>query len=224
MYETFVYIDGFNFYYGALKSSGYKWINPAMLAEKMFPNKNIGRIKFFTAPVKFRPDNPSQVNDQRTYWRALKTISNLEIVEGKFYTSRVRMPRVPSGQLVEVEKSEEKGSDVNIAAHMLTDGFLKRYSTAILFSGDSDLVTPVQMVRDVLGLDVIVVNPQLKSSKNKRSSKMLREAASMYRPDIKDSYLKDSQFPDVFCDKHGRIEKPKSWAPPTHLSCLPPMT
>lgn len=213
MHETFVYIDGFNFYYGALKSSGYKWLNFSVLLEKMFPNKNIGRIKFFTAPVKFRPDNPLQVNDQRTYWRALRTISNLEIVEGKFYTSRVRMPRVPSGQLVEVEKSEEKGSDVNIAAHMLMDGFLKRYSTAILFSGDSDLVTPVRMVRDVLGLEVIVVNPQLKSAKNKRSSKMLRDAASKYRPDIKDSYLRDSQFPDVFCDKHGRIEKPKSWLP-----------
>lgn len=133
MPNTRVYIDGFNFYYGALKHTCFKWLNPLALVRKMYPHKSIVGIKFFTAPVKFRPDNPTQCDDQRVYWRALRTVPALEIIEGKFYSSRVKMPRVPSGNLVEVEKSEEKGSDVNIASHLLMDGFQGKYSTAILF-------------------------------------------------------------------------------------------
>lgn len=177
----------------------------------MFPNKAISNVKFFTAPVKYRPENPTQCEDQRRYWRALKTKPELEIIEGKFYKSRVKMPRVPSGTLIDVEKTEEKGSDVNIASHLLMDGFLKRYSTAILFSGDSDLVTPVQMVRDILRLEIIVVNPQLENNPNRRNAAALKNAASKYRPCISEALLRRALFPDVFSDAHGRIEKPQNW-------------
>ena len=37
-------------------------------------------------------------------------------------------------------------TDVNIATHMLADAFTDTYDTAILISGDSDLVPPIKAV------------------------------------------------------------------------------
>ena len=40
---------------------------------------------------------------------------------------------------VNVMKTEEKGSDVNIAAHLINDGYKGLYQVAILVTNDSDL-------------------------------------------------------------------------------------
>lgn len=37
MAKTWVYIDGFNLYYGALKRSPYKWLDQSHLVESQFP-------------------------------------------------------------------------------------------------------------------------------------------------------------------------------------------
>ena len=44
-----------------------------------------------------------------------------------------------SRQFVEVIKTEEKGSDVNLAVHLLNDAWLDRYECAVVVSNDSDL-------------------------------------------------------------------------------------
>ncbi len=43
---------------------------------------------------------------------------------------------------------EEKGTDINVAVHLLTKAFMNAYDTAIILSGDSDYVT----VLDVLNM------------------------------------------------------------------------
>jgi len=53
----------------------------------------------------------------------------------------------PPPNTIEVFKTEEKGSDVNLATHLLLDGFQDRYAAAIVITGDSDLVTPIKMAR-----------------------------------------------------------------------------
>ena len=52
---------------------------------------------------------------------------------------------------------EEKGSDVNLAAHLLVDGFTGKYEVAVVVSNDADLLEPVRLVRAVLGLPVGVI-------------------------------------------------------------------
>ena len=42
---------------------------------------------------------------------------------------------------------EEKKTDVNISSHMLVNAFTDRFDTAFLISGDSDLVPPIEMIR-----------------------------------------------------------------------------
>ena len=35
--RTRVYVDGFNLYYGALKGTPFKWLNPVDLARRVLP-------------------------------------------------------------------------------------------------------------------------------------------------------------------------------------------
>jgi hypothetical protein len=42
---------------------------------------------------------------------------------------------------------------------LLVDGFQKRYEVAVVISNDADLVLPISIPRDELGLPVGVVNP-----------------------------------------------------------------
>jgi hypothetical protein len=54
-----------------------------------------------------------------------------------------QMPFRPWPNVVYVWKTEEKGSDVNIATYLLLDGFQKSYEVAAVLSNDSDLVEPI---------------------------------------------------------------------------------
>jgi hypothetical protein len=49
--KTYVYIDGFNLYYGALRKTRYKWLDLAKFCQTILPNDYIVAIKYFTAKV-----------------------------------------------------------------------------------------------------------------------------------------------------------------------------
>ena len=50
--RTFVYVDGFNLFYGALKGTPFKWLDPVSLFEKVLqPRHDILKVKYFTARV-----------------------------------------------------------------------------------------------------------------------------------------------------------------------------
>lgn len=119
--ETIVYIDGFNFYYGALKGTKCKWLDIEALCRLMLPKDRLVKIRYFTARVRPRPDNPHQAVRQQAYLRALKTLPLVEIHYGHFLTQRVRMPlanpKPGQSTIVEVLRTEEKGSDVNLASY-----------------------------------------------------------------------------------------------------------
>ena len=149
--KTCLYVDGFNLYYSALKATPLRWLNPLKLAARAFPRNAIFHTKFFTAKVAELPCDPQQPTRQLLYWRSLRTIPNLEIILGEFRKRIVRMAVVnPPPNTIEVFKTEEKGSDVNLAAHLLLDGFQNRYEAAIVITGDSDLITPIKMARSIL--------------------------------------------------------------------------
>lgn len=147
--NTIVYVDGFNLYYGALRRTPYRWLDLGALCRLMLPTDNIVAINYYTALVSARPGNPSAATDQQIYLRALRTVRGLTITLGHFLTHSVQMSLsgvIPT-QRVWVDKTEEKGSDVNIAAHMIRDACLKRFDVAALITNDSDLAEPVRIVR-----------------------------------------------------------------------------
>ena len=62
-------------------------------------------------------------------------------------------------QRVWVDKTEEKGSDVNLASHLVRDAYQQAFQVAVLITNDSDLAEPVRIVRQELNLPVGVLNP-----------------------------------------------------------------
>jgi uncharacterized LabA/DUF88 family protein len=47
----------------------------------------------------------------------------------------------PPPPFIKIYKTEEKGSDVNLGAHLLLDAFQDQYDAAIVITGDSDVLT-----------------------------------------------------------------------------------
>ncbi len=206
MPHTYVYIDGFNLYYGTLKRTPYKWLDLGKLCQVMLPNDNITSIQYFTARVSARAHNTSAPLDQQVYLRALRTVPNLSITFGHFLTHSV--PMILSGsnppKRVFVEKTEEKGSDVNLAAHLLRDAYTKRFDVAVLVTNDSDLAEPVRIVRQELILPVGILNP------HRYHSKALQPLATFLKR-IRQADLIASQFPPTMHDSKGTFTKPTSW-------------
>lgn len=204
---THVYVDGFNLYYGALRNTPYRWLDLGAFCRLMLPRHEILSVKYFTALVKPRPDDQQQPVRQQTYIRALHTIPNCTVIYGHFlsHTVRMRLAKPSSEQpYAEVIKTEEKGSDVNIATHLLCDGFEDSYDTAVIVSNDSDLAGPVQMVTEKLGKAVGLLNPHRYPSRE-----LSRHVRFLKR--IRKGVLKASQFPDTLTDEHGPFHKPEDW-------------
>ena len=200
-----IYVDGFNLYYGALKNTPFRWLDIAKLCRIMLPRDTINQIKYFTALVNPRPTDPDQLTRQQTYLRALQTIPNLEIIFGHFLSHEVLMPLAPPKHGFEkVIKTEEKGSDVNLALHLLSDGYKNVYDGAVVVSNDSDLLMPIQFVKKELGKIVGILNPQ------KHPSKVLITNADFVK-NIRTGVLAKSLFPRVLVDSKGKFEKPTHW-------------
>jgi uncharacterized LabA/DUF88 family protein len=206
--KTNVYIDGFNLYYGAVKGTPYKWLDLSKLCHFLLPNHQIQRIKYFTARVSARPGDPGQPVRQQTYLRALATIPNLEIIYGQFLQSRISMPLASSpkrgSRFVEVIRTEEKGSDVNLATHMVHDGHLQRYEAAVIVTNDSDLAEAVKIVRYELNLVIGMINP------HRKPSYALKQHVNFMKK-VRKGVLRASQFPDRMKDSHGTFRKPSGW-------------
>ncbi len=205
--KTIVYLDGFNFYYGICKPTRIRWVNPLTLCQWLLPAHQINALHYFSAEVKVRSDDPNQLNRQRVYFRALRTVPSLTITLGRFLESTKKMPLAqPQGnaRFAEVIKTEEKGSDVNLATQMLLDAFDQAMDCAVLVTNDSDLLLPIQTVRRRFGIKVGLLNPQ------QRPSQTLIANVDFYKK-IRQTVLGLSQFPLTLTDQHGTFHKPAVW-------------
>jgi hypothetical protein len=207
MARVFAYVDGFNLFYGALKGTPFKWLNLDVLCRTMLPGDSVERINYYTANVSARPTKPNAPNNQQIYLRALRTIPTVSITLGHFLTHSVSMPLSGTGptKRVWVDRTEEKGSDVNLGAHLVRDGFLHKFEVAVLVTNDSDLAEPVRIVTRELGRPVGILNP------HEHHSKALRPLATFVKR-IRQTDLIASQFPSELVDAKGRvIRKPPDW-------------
>jgi uncharacterized LabA/DUF88 family protein len=209
--RTRVYVDGYNLFYACLKDSAYKWLNVHALVCNLLPRNRIDKLRYFTAQVSARPHDPDQPQRQQTYLRALTTISEVEIHFGHFLTHEVSMPDAAAWkktgryQPVRVMKTEEKGSDVNLATHLLIDAFDDTFDVAVIISNDSDLKEPISLVRSRFGKRIVLLGP-----KTTRISGALRPLADYIRQ-FGPGALAKAQFPPQMQDAIGSFHKPPSW-------------
>jgi len=210
-----VYVDGFNLYYSALRTRfpDCKWLDLNLLAATLFPTDTIQRVRYFTARISARPDDPQQVTRQQAYLRALAA-TGVHIHLGQFRHDRRYMrraqacadPDCPSGSTIEMLYTEEKGSDVNLATYLMRDAALKDCELAIVLTNDTDLLEPIRLARAEFGVRVILLSPAERPSTTLLGSvdavKKLRRGA-----------LQACQLPTNLRDPKGDIHRPRSWRP-----------
>jgi len=203
-----VYVDGFNLYYGCIKGTRFRWLNIGQMCRLLLPDNEIVSIRYCTAMVSGRMGDPDKPVRQQVYIRALKTIPHLVVSMGSFLSHPVQMrltEQHPCGaRYVKVVKTEEKGSDVNLATHLLHDAHLDRYDVGVVVSNDSDLLEPIRIVRQELGKRIGILNPQ------KHPCKALLSQVNFFKQ-IRPGILAKCQFPDELTDDHGTIRKPDKW-------------
>ena len=255
--RTRVYVDGFNLYYGALKDTPFKWLNPVTLAYQLLPaGHSVTKLKYFTAAVSGIPD-PDAPARQQVYLSALATLPEVEVIRGKFLSKTIWRPLTnlpvagrpigtpnpvilpagthsvsgptthtlpvgkrrqgaqgtkkgrkrtrpaPDAVVAEVHTLEEKGSDVNLGAHLLNDAWKKSFDAAVVISNDTDLVTPIRMVSVDQGKPVFVVCPG-----GKRMASPLAAVAT-YKRHVRPTMLRAAQFPENI--PGTSVSKPTTW-------------
>ena len=87
----------------------------------------------------------------------------MEVHFGHFLRHEVRAPLAqPLGerQAAKRIRPEEKGSDVNLAVHLLNDGWLDPYDSEVVVSNDGDIAEAVRLVREQDGKRIGLVTPR----------------------------------------------------------------
>ena len=205
-----VYVDAFNLYYRALKGTPHRWLDLRALALGLLGSAfTLQNIRYFTASIKAQPRDPQKHIRQQTYFRAIRTLPELSIHQGHFLSNPVLMPRADpergESPLVEVIRTEEKGSDANLAAYLTRDAAKRDSQAAFVITGDSDFAGVIRMVRQDFNFPVHVVDP------TGSVSRRLRRAATSYQL-LDRALLPECQFPAALSDAKGTITRPPSWA------------
>lgn len=225
--RTTLYVDGFNLYYGAAKHTRFKWVNVVALAEAVLPGLRVTRTRYFTAMVESSASNPQQRQRQETYLRALGTLPNLTIHLGRYQRNKVWAPHcTPPPDKVQIFKTEEKGSDVNLATYMLADAFRDACDQLIVITNDSDLAEPIRIINRELKRRVLILNPHSEDTAARASARCgktvkhrpsvhLRQVAHRVK-DIRSEgaqcHMALAQFPLTLTDSAGRtISAPVDW-------------
>ena len=199
------YMDGFNLYFG-LKSKGwrrYYWLDvPALVRHLLKPTQQLIETKYFTSLVSSSPSDPDKPKRQNTFLEALQTLPGLTIHYGHFLQSTYTCWNCGATRPVQSEKM----TDVNIATELLTDAFKDRFETALLISGDSDLIRPIVRVEALFpGKRVVVAFPP-----DRQSSALAKRASASFR--IGRAKIAASQLPDRVTKPDGFVlQRPAKW-------------
>lgn len=145
----------------------------------------LDRVVYCTARIGGSSD-PGAIRDQATYIDALQAAKSVDHLEEGYYLEKSAIgplavedssgrpivcpprwplvvqdppghPRPGAMVLAKILRREEKGSDVNVASHLLIDVIGGRVDAAIVISNDSDLSLPLRHARTLV--PVGLVNP-----------------------------------------------------------------
>jgi uncharacterized LabA/DUF88 family protein len=206
--RTIVYIDGFNLYYRAIRNTpGCKCLNLERFCRLLRPHDDIRIIRYFTALV----DGPAQKR-QQDYLRALSTTPLVDVILGKFKRKTVKcgVTSCNSAGSKWFDTMEERRTDVNIAIFMLDDAYRDVCDQLIVFSGDSDLVPAIHMVKLRFPMKrTIVYVPSLHPVRG--AAVELRTSADLHKT-LPVQLLKKAQFPEQMADGAGGVlRRPAAW-------------
>lgn len=194
---------------------------------------HVERVVYCTARI-HADDNIDGARDQNVYLRALRAANAIDVIEFGAYVKRVAPAPlatrdskgrpvvttatwpvmvqdnegrpVPDARfMVSVMRREEKGSDVNVAAHLLLDLLYNRVDAAVVISNDSDLAFLIAQARDVVSVGV--VNPTRSYPAGKLADDATRGHGGHWWYQLQPSDFTEAQLPGTI----GKLTRPHGW-------------
>jgi 6-hydroxy-3-succinoylpyridine 3-monooxygenase len=234
--RTRIYIDGYNFYYGCLRGTPYKWLDLLPLFEKhILPSALVKdrdghirqstllpspSIKFFTAKIiESVARAPDSVSSQARYHTALRKLHDgrIELIEGYYAVNKMKVKIVDAEdpdkaprecQEIQAWKVEEKQSDVNLALQAYHDAITGQIDHAVIVTNDTDIAPALEMIRAHTNVLIGVVVPTTDHTRPANTD--LVKLAHWTRRHINASELAACQLPRVIQGKRPTT-KPESW-------------
>jgi len=221
--RTIVYVDGFNFYYGLLRDTSYKWLDLIKLFEEELvplksPEAELVTLKLFTAPVlaRFATNKANAQNSQDRYWRAMSTLypERFEVIKGYYhptYHNAIKYLSPPDkSERVDTWKLEEKLTDVQMALHLYRDAIQDKCDQIIIASNDSDIEPAAKLIKQDTDVTVGIILPR-KPDSQRHSSKHLRDITDWNINAVHPDQLLRCQLPDKVPTHKKPIKKPDYW-------------
>jgi len=195
------YIDGFNLSFG-LRERGWQrflWLDLYLLVENVLKTHQIlAGVKYFTTRL---DGSGSHVLNQKAFLEANETLGRCSFHFGRYQMQRRRCRQCGA----ESDCPSEKMTDVKITVEILSDASQDLFDSALLVSGDSDLVPVLQAIDSRFGKRTIVAFPP------RRVSRHLEAAARAYFV-IGRSTLSASQLPSPIQKANGvTLLRPADW-------------
>lgn len=212
-----------------------KWLDLVAFCKAARPDMTLGKIYFFTAAISEKFPGDDAPRRQEKYLRVLKSqgievvrgkfqknrkwlpVSSTDrklIIEPVLprmggatqvalnASARAAWPAAPKARITEFK---EKGSDVNLGSYLLRDALIGTIKSALVITGDSDLVTPI-LFSTQAGVDVKVLVP----NRRQNCLALIRVASRLEH--IHPSELLRFQLPSTHVTPSGRqITKPDLW-------------
>lgn len=229
--KTACFVDGYNFYYGLLNNTEYKWLDLRKLIEHILyiqnPSFELDKITYFTSPIKPDLARRGIASDeaQKTYIRALKN-SNIDVIMGRHKLERARAPIYKEGVKADRSNScdiwllEEKETDVNVALQMYRTALIENQKKSdddskikqiLLISGDTDMTPALKLIReDCPSMQIGLIFPQRENLKRTPPGSLI-QLADWSRKVVRETELSQHQFPDRIATKKKPILKPTYW-------------
>lgn len=193
-------------------------------------NGEIVRVIYSTAEV----TKPAEtLRRQQAYIEALRVYGSVDYVAyGKYKTykdsnfaaigyyskfKRVSLPFDPLPEeewfyldeekrvVVGHERKEEKGSDVNLASHLLIDLLTNKLDAAVVVTNDTDLAYPIAYARELIPVGLI--NPRGTATPTDLKGSPFHGAGKHWWYTLKAEDLMSAQLPDEF----EGLRRPDEW-------------
>lgn len=151
--RVITYIDGFNLYFGlrAKNWRRYMWLDLWEFSHGLLLDHQVlQHAKYFTSRVR---GNVGKQQRQSAYLDALSTLKNVTIFWGRYQPDQKQCQKCGHYSY----NPQEKKTDVNIATQLLCDAFHDRFDTAIVVSGDADLVPAIEALKELFPKKRVVV-------------------------------------------------------------------
>jgi uncharacterized LabA/DUF88 family protein len=214
MIRTSFLVDGFNLYHSVktashdlgLNGSGTRWLDIRSMCQSYLhlidTTARLSEIYYFSALAKhLEMRKPDVTVRHKTYIRCLEDTG--VIVELHRFKKNLTFCHKCNQTF---NRREEKETDVAIAARLFEIFCLDKCDTAVLITGDTDVVPAVKTAQRIFpNKEIVFLMPY------KRHNKELANLVSRHFDISSRNYTKH-QFPDPFITKKKKlIHKPSTW-------------